>query len=157
MPGSMSGVTVDDDIKKVIEELMKKKHQFAVFKLGVDEQNKNAWQEVARGARLPGCEGHGTTDEATLRGEWDKFVEEYLNPDQAVFGLYDFSVVPALSANVVCVQWCPDTLGVKIKMKFASSVDPLKKIAESSSKVFIKNDPEDVTFDEIKKEYGCKV
>jgi len=157
MPGSMSGVTVDDGIKKTVEELMKKKHQYAVFKLGVDAQNKNTWEMLARGARLPGCDGHGTTDEGTLKTAWEEFLAEYLKPEKAVLALFDWSVVPALSANVVGVQWCPDTLGVKAKMTFASSVDPLKKICESSSKVFIKNDIEDVSFDEIKKEYGNKV
>ena len=49
---------------------------------------------------------------------------------------------------------CPDTLGVSAKMKFASSVDPLKKLCEASTKIFAQNERDEVEPKTILKSYG---
>ncbi|XP_030855558.1 cofilin [Strongylocentrotus purpuratus] len=162
---SMSGVSVPEEIQKTITDLKQKKFQYAVFQfkdLGVvDDKKVVGWTQVAVGERFEGCRGtkaHLTIEEDILRTEYTKFVAEYMDPESALFVLYDFSVVKIdnVKTKIIGIQWCPDNLGVKSKMGYASSVEELKKECLGPTVVYVQNELSEIDYDSIIKEFASK-
>merc|ERR1712228_775558 len=117
----MSGVELDQECKKIYDEVQsKKKHRYVTFKI----------------------------DDGTFLGD---LIAKDGEADDCRYAIYDFEFTvqtqgtEALNrSKLILISWCPDTAKIKKKMVYSASFDSLKKAFTGVQKIVQANGADEV-------------
>lgn len=132
----MSGVELDQECKKIYDEVQsKKKHRYVTFK--IDDGKIRVDKVGPREADYDAFLG----DLVTKDGE----------ADDCRYAIYDFEFTvqtqgtEALNrSKLILISWCPDTAKIKKKMVYSASFDSLKKAFTGVQKIVQANGMDEV-------------
>lgn len=132
----MSGVELDQECKKIYDEVQsKKKHRYVTFKID---------------------DGKIRVDKVGPReADYDAFLGDLIakdgEADDCRYAIYDFEFTvqtqgtEALNrSKLILISWCPDTAKIKKKMVYSASFDSLKKAFTGVQKIVQANGMDEV-------------
>lgn len=133
---AMSGVELDQECKKIYDEVQsKKKHRYVTFKID---------------------DGKIRVDKVGPReADYDAFLGDLIakdgEADDCRYAIYDFEFTvqtqgtEALNrSKLILISWCPDTAKIKKKMVYSASFDSLKKAFTGVQKIVQANGMDEV-------------
>lgn len=132
----MSGVELDQECKKIYDEVQsKKKHRYVTFKI---DDGKIRVDKV----------GPREADYDTFLGD---LIAKDGEADDCRYAIYDFEFTvqtqgtEALNrSKLILISWCPDTAKIKKKMVYSASFDSLKKAFTGVQKIVQANGMDEV-------------
>lgn len=96
--------------------------------------------------------------DSKLNPSWDDFKKAVCKGDSAVWGVIDFEAKKADGSvlnKMIFVSWCPDNIGVRMKMMHGSSTETIKRKFQLNKSIQAST-PAEVELKEAKALVGLK-